>query len=102
MTASASGRKTDGRDRLRAYFGFAKMRRRRRNGLRRSSACALAKDAAPYIHPRLAVTASVRQITNIRDLSGSELVALIRSLGGGMIDGEAEPLALPAGGRDLD
>jgi hypothetical protein len=44
----------------------------------------------------------VRQVTSVRDLSDAELVALIRSLGGNVIDGHAEPLPLPAGGRDLN
>jgi hypothetical protein len=67
------------------------------------AACAVAKDAAPYMHPRLtSVAATVREITIIRDLSDSELVALIRSLGGNVIDGQAEPLPLPIGGRDLN
>jgi hypothetical protein len=67
------------------------------------AAVAVAEKAAPYIHPRLAaVAATVRQVSSVRDLSDSELVALIRSLGGDVIDGEAEQLALPAGGRDLN
>ena len=67
------------------------------------AACAVAKDAAPYLHPRLtSVAATVRQITGARDLSDVELVALIRSLGGDVIEGQAEPLPLPAGGRDLN
>jgi hypothetical protein len=67
------------------------------------AACAVAKDAAPYIHPRLtSVAATVRQIGGVHDLSDAELAALIRSLGGDVIDGQAEPLALPAGGRDLN
>jgi hypothetical protein len=44
----------------------------------------------------------VRQIRSVRDLSDAELAALIRSLGGDVIDGQAEPLPLPAGGRDLN
>ena len=36
-----------------------------------------------YIHPRLAfVATSMRQISNVRDLSDAELAALIQSLGG--------------------
>jgi hypothetical protein len=67
------------------------------------AACAVAKDAAPYIHPRLtSVAATVRQVTSVRDLSDTELAALIQSLVGEVIDGHAEPLPLPAGGRDLD
>jgi hypothetical protein len=67
------------------------------------AACAVAEKAAPYIHPRLAaVAATVRQVTSVRDLSDTELVALIRSLGGEVIEGQAEPLALPAGGRNLN
>jgi hypothetical protein len=56
------------------------------------AACAVAKDAAPYIHPRLtSVAATVRQVTSVRDLSDAELVALTQSLGGNVIDGQAEP-----------
>ena len=67
------------------------------------AACAVAKDAAPYLHPRLtSVAATVRQITGVHDLSDAELAALTRSLGGDVIDGQAEPLPLPAGGRDLN
>jgi hypothetical protein len=67
------------------------------------AACVVAKDAAPYIHPRLAaVAATVRQVTSVRDLSDAELLALIGSLGGNVIDGQAEPLPLPVGGRDLN
>jgi hypothetical protein len=44
----------------------------------------------------------VRQVTSVRDLSDAELVALIRSLGGSVSDGQAEPLPLPTGGRDLN
>jgi hypothetical protein len=44
----------------------------------------------------------VRQVTSVRDLSDSELLALIRSLGGDVIDGQAEPLPLPAVGHDLN
>ena len=66
------------------------------------AAVAVAEKAAPYIHPRLAaVAATVRQITSARDLSDTELMVLARSLGG-EIDGQAEPLPLPAGGRDLN
>jgi hypothetical protein len=67
------------------------------------AACAVAKDAAPYIHPRLtSVAATVRQIRDVHDLSDAELAALIRSLGGDVIEGQAEPLPLPAGKRDLN
>jgi hypothetical protein len=67
------------------------------------AACSVAKDAAPYLHPKLAaVAATVRQVTSVRDLSDTELVALIRSVGGNVIDGQAEPLPLPTGGRDLN
>ena len=56
--------------------------------------------AAPYIHARLtAVSATVRQISGVSDLSDAELAALIRSLGGEVIDSPAELLALPASGR---
>jgi hypothetical protein len=56
------------------------------------AACAVAKDAAPYIHPRLtSVAATVRQVNSVRDLSDAELVALTQSLGGNVIDGQAEP-----------
>src|SRR5512134_292000 len=45
------------------------------------AACAVEEKAAPYIHPRLAaVAATVRHVTSVRDLSDSELVALVRSL----------------------
>jgi hypothetical protein len=43
----------------------------------------------------------VRQITDVRDISDAELAALIRSLGGNVTDGQAEPLPLPIG-RDLN
>jgi hypothetical protein len=67
------------------------------------AACAVAKDASPYIHPRLAaVAATVRQVTSVRDLSDAELLALIGSLGGNVIDSQAEPLPLPTGARDLN
>jgi hypothetical protein len=67
------------------------------------AACAVAKDAAPYIHPRLAaVAASVRRVNTVKDLSDAELAALIQSLGGEVIDGQAEPLPLPAGKHDLN
>ena len=35
-------------------------------------------------------------------MSDAELAALMRSLGGDVIDGLAEPLPLPTGGRDLN
>src|SRR5512132_2652710 len=42
-------------------------------------ACAVAKDAAPYLHPRLtSVAATVRQVNSVKDLSDAELAALIR------------------------
>jgi hypothetical protein len=67
------------------------------------AAVAVAEKAAPYIHPRLAaVAAAVRQVTSVRDLSDTELIALAGSLAGEAIDGQAEPLALPACGRDLN
>src|SRR5512132_2257220 len=67
------------------------------------AACAVAKDAAPYLHPRLtSVAATVRPITGVHDLSDAELAALMRSLGGDVIDGQAEPLPLSADGRDLN
>jgi len=70
---------------------------------RMREAVAVAQAAAPYIHPRLAaVTASVRRVTSVKDLSDDELAALIRSLGGEVIDSSAEPLALPAGERKLN
>ena len=67
------------------------------------AACVVAEKAAPFIHPRLtSVAATVRQITGVHDLSDAELAALIRSLGGDVIDDQAEPLPLSAGGRDLN
>jgi hypothetical protein len=70
---------------------------------KRLAACAVAEKAAPYIHPRLgAVAATVRQVASVRDLSDAELAALIRSLGGDVIDGQSQPLALPAGKHDLN
>src|SRR5512143_1012229 len=59
------------------------------------AACAIAKDAAPYIHPRLtSVAATLRQITGVHDLSDTELAALKRLLGGDVIDGQPLPLPL--------
>ena len=70
---------------------------------RQRAACGVAKEAAPYIHPRLAaVSTTVRRISSVRDLSDAELAALIRSLGGEVIDSPAEPLALPASGRKIN
>lgn len=64
------------------------------------AACAVAERAAPYIHARLAaVSATVRQVNSMKDLSDAELSALIQSMGGEVIDSPAEPLALPASGR---
>jgi hypothetical protein len=62
----------------------------------------VAEKAAPYIHPRLAAVASVRRVNSVKDLSDAELAALIHSLSGGVIDGHAEPLPLPAGKHDLN
>jgi hypothetical protein len=67
------------------------------------AACAVAEKAAPYIHPRLgAVAATVRQVTSITDLSDAEIEALLRSMSDEVIEGSAEPLALPAGKQDLN
>jgi hypothetical protein len=45
-------------------------------------ACVYARDAAPFIHARLSsVSATVRKVTNIKDLSDDELVALAASVG---------------------
>lgn len=63
----------------------------------------MAERAAPYIHPRLsAVAATVRQVASVKDLSDAELAAVIRSLGAGVGAGDAPPLLLPAGKRDLN
>jgi hypothetical protein len=66
-------------------------------------ACGLARDAASYVHPRLAsINATLRRITDIRDLSDDEISALVRSVGGEVIDSPAEPLALPASRREIN
>ena len=71
---------------------------------RQRAACAVARDASPYIHPRLAaVSTTTRRITDVRDLSDAELVALMKSIDRGeVIDSPAEPLQLPAGERKLN
>ena len=67
------------------------------------AACAVAEKAAPYIHARLAsVAATVRRVTSVKDLSDGELVALIRSMGGEVIEAPAEPLSLPASGPKIN
>jgi hypothetical protein len=70
---------------------------------RTKAAVAVAERAAPYLHPRLTtVAATVRQVSSVSDLSDAELAALMRSLNSTVIDGEAEPLPLPSGKRDLN
>jgi hypothetical protein len=62
-------------------------------------ACALARDAAPYVHPRLAsIQTTIRRITDIKDLTDEEISALLRSAAGEVIDSPAA-LALPGSER---
>lgn len=50
----------------------------------KKEACAIAKDAAPYFHPKLANnTTTIRHISSVEDLADDELVAILSAAGTG-------------------
>ena len=54
-------------------------------------ACAVATQAAPYIHARLSsVSATIRKVTSIKDLSDEELLSIAASAGAEEGEGEGE------------